>query len=234
MKDLKFLKQNIIAHRGVHNQEKGIIENTLEAFQKAIEKNYNIELDLHCTKDGEVIVFHDDNLKRITGMDKDVKDATFEEIQELSIIPRFSDVLKLVDGKVPILIELKTDNKVGILESKTMELLKNYKGKYAIQSFNPFSIMWLKNNFPNVVRGQLVSKFENEKMNTIKKWLLKNMVFNFLAKPDFISYHIDDLSYQEILSIKKKRLILGWTVRTKEKYEELNSYYDNLICENFI
>ena len=78
MKDLKFLKQNIIAHRGVHNQEKGIIENTLEAFQKAIEKNYNIELDLHCTKDGEVIVFHDDNLKRITGMYKDVKDATFE------------------------------------------------------------------------------------------------------------------------------------------------------------
>ena len=234
MKDLKFLKQNIIAHRGVHNQEKGIIENTLEAFQKAIEKNYSIELDLHCTKDGEVIVFHDDNLKRITGMDKDVKDTTFKDIQELSVIPRFSDVLKLVDGKVPILIELKTDNKVGILESKTMELLKNYKGKYAIQSFNPFSIMWLKNNFPNVVRGQLVSKFENEKMNTIKKWLLKNMVFNFLAKPDFISYHIDDLSYQEILNIKKKRLILGWTVRTKEKYEELISYYDNLICENFI
>lgn len=234
MKDLKFLKQNIIAHRGVHNKEKGIIENTLEAFQKAIEKNYSIELDLHCTKDGEVIVFHDDNLKRITGVDKNIKDTTFKDIQELSVIPRFSDVLKLVDGKVSILIELKTDNKVGILESKTMELLKNYKGKYAIQSFNPFSIMWLKNNFPNVVRGQLVSKFENEKMNTIKKWLLKNMVFNFLTKPDFISYHIDDLSYQEILNIKKKRLILGWTVRTKEKYEELISYYDNLICENFI
>ena len=232
MRDIKFLEGNIIAHRGVHDKQ--IIENTIEAFEKAIEKNYIIELDLHCTKDGKVIVFHDDNLKRLAGHDKNIKEITFDEIKKFKFIPEFSEVLKKVDGKVPILIELKTDNKVGILESKAIEILKKYKGKYAIQSFNPFSLVWLKKHQPNIIRGQLVSKFKNEKMNSIKKIILKNMFLNFITKPDFISYNVEDLEIKEILKIKKKKTILGWTVRTKKEYEKLIKYYDNLICEDFI
>ena len=102
MRDIKFLEGNIIAHRGVHDKQ--IIENTIEAFEKAIEKNYIIELDLHCTKDGKVIVFHDDNLKRLAGHDKNIKEITFDEIKKFKFIPEFSEVLKKVDGKVPILI----------------------------------------------------------------------------------------------------------------------------------
>ena len=120
MKDLKFLKETIIAHRGVHN-EKDIIENSLEAFKEAVNKNYIIELDVHFLKDGEVVVFHDDNIERMTGINKNLKDCTYDEIRNIKLlnkntyIPKFSDVLKLVDGKVPILIELKNDNKVGLL-----------------------------------------------------------------------------------------------------------------------
>lgn len=239
MKDLKFLKETIIAHRGVHN-EKDIIENSLEAFKEAVNKNYIIELDVHFLKDGEVVVFHDDNIERMTGINKNLKDCTYDEIRNIKLlnkntyIPKFSDVLKLVDGKVPILIELKNDNKVGLLESSLVQILKKYNGKYAVQSFNPLSIMWFKNNYPNIIRGQLVCKFKNKKMDNIKKFILKTMFFNIITNPDFISHSVDDLSYKEVNKIKKNKLILGWTVRNKERYDELIKYYDNLICEKFI
>lgn len=239
MKDLKFLKETIIAHRGVHN-EKDIIENSLEAFKEAVNKNYIIELDVHFLKDGEVVVFHDDNIERMTGINKNLKDCTYDEIRNIKLlnkntyIPKFSDVLKLVDGKVPILIELKNDNKVGLLESSLVQILKKYNGKYAVQSFNPVSIMWFKNNYPNIIRGQLVCKFKNKKMDNIKKFILKTMFFNIITNPDFISHSVDDLSYKEVNKIKKNKFILGWTVRNKERYDELIKYYDNLICEKFI
>ncbi|CDA15805.1 glycerophosphodiester phosphodiesterase family protein [Clostridium sp. CAG:571] len=239
MKDLKFLKETIIAHRGVHN-EKDIIENSLEAFKEAVNKNYIIELDVHFLKDGEVVVFHDDNIERMTGINKNLKDCTYDEIRNIKLlnkntyIPKFSDVLKLVDGKVPILIELKNDNKVGLLESSLVQILKKYNGKYAVQSFNPLSIMWFKNNYPNIIRGQLVCKFKNKKMDNIKKFILKTMFFNIITNPDFISHSVDDLSYKEVNKIKKNKFILGWNVRNKERYDELIKYYDNLICEKFI
>lgn len=239
MKDLKFLKETIIAHRGVHN-EKDIIENSLEAFKEAVNKNYIIELDVHFLKDGEVVVFHDDNIERMTGINKNLKDCTYDEIRNIKLlnkntyIPKFSDVLKLVDGKVPIVIELKNDNKVGLLESSLVQILKKYNGKYAVQSFNPLSIMWFKNNYPNIIRGQLVCKFKNKKMDNIKKFILKTMFFNIITNPDFISHSVDDLSYKEVNKIKKNKFILGWTVRNKERYDELIKYYDNLICEKFI
>ena len=239
MKDLKFLKETIIAHRGVHN-EKDIIENSLEAFKEAVNKNYIIELDVHFLKDGEVVVFHDDNIERMTGINKNLKDCTYDEIRNIKLlnkntyIPKFSDVLKLVDGKVPILIELKNDNKVGLLESSLVQILKKYNGKYAVQSFNPLSIMWFKNNYPNIIRGQLVCKFKNKKMDNIKKFILKTMFFNIITNTDFISHSVDELSYKEVNKIKKNKFILGWTVRNKERYDELIKYYDNLICEKFI
>lgn len=240
MKELNFLKENLIAHRGLHSREKNIIENSMEAFLQAINKNYIIELDVHCLKDGEVVVFHDDNLERLTGINKNLKDCSYEEIKNVKLsnqntyIPKLLDVLNLVNGKVPILIELKTDNKVGVLEESLMKILKNYKGNYAVQSFNPFSVKWFKNNYPNIVRGQLLSKFKNDKMNIITKFWLKSMLFNYITKPDFISYNVDDLNYNEAKKIRKNNFLLGWTVRSKEKYDKLIKYYDNLICEEFI
>lgn len=139
--NINFLKENLIAHRGMHNMKKGIPENSIKAFEESIKNNYIIELDLHILKDKSVVVFHDDNLKRMTGVDKQLADTTYEEIKNLKLqdtnnyIPLFEDVLKVISGKVPIVIELKYDTKVGLLESETMNILKNYKGKYVIKSF---------------------------------------------------------------------------------------------------
>ena len=143
MKNLDFLRKPLIAHRGFFDNKKGIPENSMLAFQRAIDNDYTIELDVHILKDGKVIVFHDDNLKRMTGEDKLIKDCDYEEIEKLRLlgtnqkIPLFEEVLSLVDGKVALLIELKYDVKVGRLEKELIKILKNYKGKYAVQSFSP-------------------------------------------------------------------------------------------------
>lgn len=237
-KNLEFLKQNLIAHRGMHNIKKGIPENSLIAFQKAIENNYIIELDLHILKDKSVVVFHDDDLNRMTGINKNIKDTTYDEIKDLKLqntnnyIPLLKDVLNLVSGKVPIIIELKYDTKCGILENETMKILKQYRGKYVIKSFNPFSVYWLKRRYPKVIRGQLASNFTDDKMNIIKKVFLKNMIFNYITKPDFISYDIKGLPNKKIENYREKNLVLGWTIRNNADLEKAEKYCDNFICEN--
>lgn len=216
---------NLIAHRGFFDNKNGIPENSLQAFNRAMENNYIIELDLHLLKDGNVIVFHDDNLKRMTGVNRKIKDCSYNEIQDLHLlntkekIPLFEEVLNLINGKVAILIELKYDVKVGGLERRVIEILKNYNGKYAMQSFNFLSIMWLKKNAPEIVRGQLVSKFSHT-------------IFNVINKPDFIAYstnYIDKILHKNL----RKNKIIVWTVKDKMTYEKYVEFCDNLICEKF-
>ena len=238
MKKDCFLTKNLIAHRGMHNESIGIIENSLEAFKLAIENKYIIELDIHILKDNEIVVFHDDNLKRITGVDKNISDCTYDEIKDLklkdtsSYIPKLTEVLELVNGRVPLLIEIKSDVNVGRLEVNLVKILDKYKGKFAIQSFNPFSINWFRKNRPNILRGQLSAGFKNESI--FKKIVLKNMLLNFVTNPDFISYAVNDLSFEKARKIRKSKLLLGWTIRTEEQKEKYINEYDNLICENIL
>lgn len=238
-KDLSFLTQNLIAHRGMHNIDKGIPENSLKAFGEAINHNYLIELDLHILKDGKVVVFHDDNLSRMTGVNKNIKDCVYDDIKNLKLqntdyyIPLFTDVLSLIDGKVPIVIEFKYDVKAGILEQETMKLLDDYKGEYVIKSFSPFSVFWMKSHYPNVIRGFLSSNMKYEKICFLKKFFLKSNLLLKLLDIDFISFAIDSLPDKKIKKFRNNHLVLGWTVRSKADFEKANPYCDNLICENF-
>ena len=238
-RESEFLVNSIIAHRGVYNLKKDSIpENSIEAFKNAIDNNYIIELDLHVLKDNNVVVFHDKNLFRMTGIHKDIKECTYDEIKNLKLkntdnnIPLFRDVLELVDGKVPLLIELKHDVKVGRLEKETMKFLKNYKGEYAIMSFNPFTLLHLKKEYPNIIRGQLAYDLNDKKFNFIKKFLLKNMCFNFITKPDFIAYGIDSMPSKVVEKFRKKGLVIGWTVKNDKDLEKAKKYCDNCIFED--
>lgn len=239
-KDDNFLKGRFIAHCGVHNIENKIPENSIKAFEIAISKGYLIELDVHILKDNTVIVFHDDNLLRMTGVNKKINKCIYSEIKDLKLqkteshIPTFKEVLNLVDGKVPLIIELKYDTRVGRLENKVMEELYKYKGKYAIHSFNPLSLLFLKNKFPNVIRGQISCDFRDIKMNIVVKWILKSMCLNKLSKPDFISYDINSLPNNKIERYRKKRIVLGWTIKNKNDLEKARKYCDNYICENIL
>lgn len=229
-----FLTKNIISHRGIYDNKK-IFENTLPAFKKALSKGYIIELDIHLTKDNNIIVFHDYNTKRMTNIDKVVENSTYQELNKQKIlhIPTLEEVLKLVNGKVPLLIEIKQNQKVGPLEKKLMDMLKKYNGQYAIQSFNPKTIYWFKKNYPNVIRGQL--SYSNHSYNPIKRFIFRKMFFNLITKPNFISYRYNDLTIKQINKYRKKGIIIiAWTINSKKNYEKYKDIYDNLICENFI
>lgn len=232
-KDLSFLKKSLIAHRGIFNN-KDVPENSLKAFQKAIEKGNIIELDVHLTKDNKVVVFHDDNLKRMTGVDGRLVDFTYPELQKLKLlntderIPTLEEVLELINGKVPVIIELKYDRKPGELETYLAKILDNYNGKFAVKSFHPLIIRWFKKNRPNYIRGLLVGKSYN---NFLEKILSKNL-FLALSNPDFISVDIKALDEPKIQKLLKKYFSLGWTVRNKEDFNKDKDKFDNLICEN--
>lgn len=233
-----FLTESLIAHRGIHNNL--IPENSIKAFKEAIKKKHIIELDVHLLKDDNVVVFHDDNLKRLTDTNKKIKDTTYDEIKKLKLnntdehIPLLTDVLKLVDGQVPLLIELKYDNKRGLLEDKVMAILKDYKGLYALQSFSPLSLIYLRKNYPDTIRGLLVAKFKKSHMNILKKIILRNMLLNHWVKPDFISCQYEFLTNEKIQKFHQNNLLLTWTIKNNEDFNKYKGLCDNCIVENII
>ena len=238
MKDLEFLSRNLIAHRGYHNNKKGIPENSVLAFKKAIDNNYLIELDVRLTKDQKLVVFHDDNLKRVCGVNKRVKDLTYIELLKYNLfnttlkVPLFSDVIKLVNGRVPILIETKYHNRYGVLEKILINELSNYKGLYAIQSFYPMSLLWLKRNTKDIPIGLLSSNFKND-LNRLKSIIGKTLILDLFFKTDFISYDVKGLPNNYLSYKRNKKKIVIWTIKNKKDYDLARQYTDSLICENF-
>lgn len=226
-----------IAHRGYHSPTTAP-ENSMKAFQNAMDQGFAIELDVHLLKDGNIAVFHDDNLERMTGYPKDIEECTYEEIKALKLlgtaetIPLFSELLSVVDGRVPLMIELKNKGTVGILEKAVYELLKTYSGEFVVQSFNPYSMGWFHKNAPEIIRGQLSGSYKDEKMGFYKKFLLRNMLLNKVSKPHFINY---ELAYLSCYAVKRKRNIpiLGWTARSKVDYQKAKQQCDNVVFEGF-
>lgn len=241
MKELEWIKNSYIAHRGFHSLDKSIPENSLLAFKKAIDYGYSIELDIHVVKDGNVVVFHDDTLKRMCKEDKNIHDMTYEEIKKYNLlstnehIPLLSDVLTLVDGKVPLLIELKPKGDVIRLCEAFMIIIKGYEGKYAIQSFNPKIIHWFSKHHPDLIRGQLAEYFTDD--DTIKKstkFILKRMLPNKITKPDFINYGLKDLPNRFVQREYSKGIpVIAYTARNKLEFDMVKKYYDNVVFEYF-
>lgn len=149
-----------------------------QAFRRAVENGYGIELDLQLSVDGEVMVMHDYNLRRMTGCDKILKELTAAELQKLHLngteerVPTLKEVLDIVKGKVPLLIELKGESTDVSLCPKANEILKDYSGKYIIESFNPLMLNWYRKNRPDVVRGILITNICNEKKYTPSNFVL--------------------------------------------------------------
>ncbi len=232
-----WLVETPIAHRGLH--DKNVPENSLESFSKAVEKGYAIELDVQILADDTIVVFHDESLARMTGNDGYVKFLNKEDLKALKLkgskesIPTLKEVLDLVDGKVPLLIEIKNKYKVGKLEQAIIDILKNYKGEFAVQSFNPFSLNYIKQHAPNFIRGQLSGYFKGESLSFVRKFLLKRMWFNKkLSQPNFISYEASALPNRFVKKYKNLPL-LAWVVHSKEEYMRVVKYCDNIIFEKF-
>lgn len=234
---LNWLTEKKISHRGIHNNVT-IPENSLAGFKESINQGVSIELDVQLSKDKKVMVYHDYNLKRVTGLDEDLINLNYNELEGLRLfnteekIPTLKEVLELVDGKTPILIEIKNEGKVGELEAILYEELKEYKGEYAIQAFNPFVLEWFKNNAKEIPRGQLSGGYEGSNLKFYEKFLLSNLLLNFKSKPAFISYKADELPKGIITSLRKSGTpILGWTVTEDNDLEKIYENCDNIIFE---
>ncbi len=223
-----------IAHRGLHDASTP--ENSLAAFQKAIDAGYPIELDVQPIDDGTIVVFHDNRVSRMVDRDGYVSNLTREDLEQIRLknsdekIPTFKEVLELIDGKVPLLVEIKNEGKVGALERDTLEMLLNYKGEYAVQSFNPYSLEYFKINAPQILRGQLASFFESDKnISFIKRFVLKRLKMNKVSKPDFISYKFQNLPNKYVA--KTKLPVLAWTITNNADLEKSLPHCDNIIFE---
>lgn len=232
-----WIVKDYIAHRGFHTKD--LPENSLGAFVNAIEHGYPIELDVQLIADGNIVVFHDYALSRMTGKDGYTKNLTTAELGEYKlahtnyVIPTLAEVLKFVDGQVPILIEIKNEGKVGELESKLWDMLKRYNGEYAVQSFNPYSLEWFKNNAPHVWRGQLSTFFKKSQLSFFKKFVLKRMLLNKkVSCPHFISY---DARFLPNFYVKRNKNLplLAWIIQSQSDYMKIVKYCDNIIFENF-
>jgi len=233
-----WLVNNYVAHRGLHDSESP--ENSLSAFQKAIDKGYTIELDIHPIEDGTPVVFHDDTLKRLTNEDgyikkvKNVKELKkFRLLKTKEKIPTLQEVLDFVNGKTPLIIELKDYDLNSNFESRVYSILKSYKGDYAIMSFNPYTLKWFRLNAPYVLRGQLSCKFKCEKLGLIKKFILSKMILNKkVSQPNFIAYKYDDIPNKAVNKYNNLPLLV-WAVPSQSEYMKVAPFCDNIIFENF-
>lgn len=219
---MTFLKGNLIAHRGVYDN-KGVYENTLSAFDRAIDRRYIIELDVRMLIDGKLVVFHDEDMERLLHVEGKIEKLSYDELTYIAKypIPTLEEVLNYVKGMVPLLIEIKTIKKRGLVESKVMELLDNYVGNYAIQTYNIKTIKWFNKNRPNTIIGYLVSKKNINKLYIFKKY-------------DFININTNIINDKKLKIFKANYLVLGYTVETKEELDIKKNYYDNLICDNLL
>lgn len=231
------LRGAFVAHRGLHDATRP--ENSLSAFEAAIKAGYPIELDIHLTADGEVVVFHDDTLTRMCGVDGRVEEQPLALLKALRLkgseesIPTLRECLELVDGRVPLLIEFKLPNThAAPLCEAADHLLADYHGEYIIQSFYPTVLQWYKKHRPEVCRGQLAEPFLKE---SFLRKLAGCLLFNVIARPDFISYDHHGASHPcRRLCTLLGALPIGWTFGSQGELDTHRTDFEGYIFEGFL
>ena len=241
-KDMEKYKNVYYAHRGLHNKERA--ENSMSAFRAAVEAGYGIELDVRLSKDGKLVVFHDDTLDRVCGREGKVIHFTAEELASFSLsgtsdgIPLFTDVLSLVDGKIPLLVEIKENPGDTSVSGTTCEILKGYCGDYIVESFNPISLSVVKEQLPNISRGILCQLYTKHKhFRKPLYYVMQHMVGNFACRPAFIAYYH---GHWKALSLRVARALFGvptiaWTVKSPEEEAAAKKHgFDGIIFEDYL
>ena len=221
-----------------------IPENSMPAFERAVAAGYGIELDTQTTKDGRLVVFHDETLYRMCGVDKKLYECTYEELMKYGLartdyrIPLFSDVLKVVGGRVPLVVEIKSEGNFKKTTRLTAEQLDSYRGMYCVESFHPLVIRWFRKNRPDVLRGQLSTNFFR---STLKRaWyeniILTNLMLNFLSRPDFVAYNYRYKNQPSFFLCRHlfKVVSAAWTVRSEAVLKKVSNVFEVIIFDSFI
>lgn len=233
------------AHRGLHDKENGVPENSLLAFQRAAEHGFGAELDIHLTKDGRLAVIHDDSLLRTAGVDIKASSLTAEELSQYRLegtgekIPFLEEVLPIFEDKAPLIIELKVENNAAALARATCDLLDRWHVDYCIESFHPGAVRWLKQHRPDVCRGQLSEDFvssKGTKLGFLADFVMTHLLTSFLTRPDFIAYDWHSRKEPSLLISRKLWGVqeVSWTVRDRETMEDCEADGSLIIFEKFM
>ena len=232
------------AHRGYHSTE--FPENTLPAFERAVENGFGAELDVHLTKDGKLVVFHDDDLKRVCDVDHRTAALNAADFAKYPIngttytAPMLEDVLRIFEGKTPLIVEIKVDhaNYAAVTEA-TCAVLDQFHVTYCIESFDPRVLVWLKKNRPEICRGQLSQNFvkrpDGGNLSKLTRWVLTNLYANFLTHPDFIAYRFEDRNCRAMKVCRNRYGVqeVNWTIRRREDLLEAEANGCIPIFEHF-
>jgi len=229
------------AHRGLFSADQSVPENSLPAFRAAVEADYGVELDVQLTRDKQVVVFHDDDLKRACGVDARVDVYTFEELQQFSLfgttekIPLFTDVLSTIDGKIPMIVELKSGGDWKALCPKTLELLQAYKGDYCVESFHPSLVRWFYLNAPGILRGQLseAARYSRKGLPLYQAIMMSRLFTNILTHPHFIAYRVGPKCLSVRISEALGAMRVCWTARPTDDHAKLTRINDAIIFEHY-
>lgn len=210
------------AHRGLHTTDGSAPENSLTAFRMAANVGYGVELDVHLTKDGQVVVFHDHDLERMTGAEGRIEDRDYAELRQLRLagsgehIPLLTEVLEVIGGVGPIILELKPSARRKELCRKTAALLEEYPGDVCVECFDPRVLRWFRLHAPQYLRGQLAmpaAHYDGEVSRTLA-FLLSRGLLNFLGRPQFIAYEIGKKPLTIRLAEKLGAMRVCWTSRS--------------------
>ena len=236
----KIFKGLNCAHRGLHTQDQQIPENSIAAFKAAVDENYGIELDVQFSKDDRVVVFHDDDLKRVCGINALVKSKSQDDLSKLPLfdtdecIPLFTEVLDVV-GDTPLIVELKT---AGVNNSRlceeTLKILREQGKQWCIESFDPRIVAWFRKNAPDVLRGQLSRRPKDmEGISVLTAFLLGNLLTNFMARPHFIAYENTKHPLTVKLCRAMKPMNVVWTVHPEHDINKCENENDTIIFEYY-
>ncbi len=230
------------AHRGLHDATRGVVENSLSAVKAAMGKGYAIEVDLQCAAGAMPVVFHDDTLGRLT---EETGPVTARSAEALCRIPLrgstdfilpLPDLLTLVDGHVPLLLEVKsTWRRDGAFEANIAKLLASYKGPVGVMSFDPYSVAAFRDAAPSLPRGLVSERFQARvwpELTVGQRFSMRHLFTAAFARPNFIAYDVRALPAPAPLVARLFGLpLLAWTVRTKEERDRALRYADAMIFE---
>lgn len=234
-------EQRAFAHRGLYEPDQSVPENSLPAFRRAVEAGFGAELDVQLTKDGRVVVFHDDDLKRACGQDGRICDYTLEDLRAFPLfrsqehIPLLADVLAVFAGRQPLIVEIKHCPRPKELCSAVREMLGAYPGPACVESFDPLIVSDFRRNDPKRLRGQLTQPcaFYRGLMPAPLGWALSRVLFNVTARPHFIACRLGPKSLSVRLCEGLGAMRVCWTAREKERHAERMRENDAVIFEAY-
>jgi glycerophosphoryl diester phosphodiesterase len=233
-----WLRERPIAHRGLHGDI--VPENSLAAFEAAAETGYPVELDVRLTADAVPVVVHDERLERLWGVDAAVGDLERSDLSGVTLldsgeeIPTLDAVLDAVDGRVPVLVEVKNRGRPGAVEPAVAAVLDGYDGAFAVQSFNPLSVRWFRRHRPGWPRGQVAGRLRDvPDVGPLARFVCRRLLANPLARPHFVAYEHDALPYWPVSLYRRLDVpVLAWTVRTPAALDHAREHADNVIFES--